>query len=361
MKAKTAILAINPGSTSTKVAFYSGTEEVWSDTQRYDIDRMGKFPDIPSQEQFRLEEIMKVLRDRGTDITGLDAVVGRGGLLRPIPGGTYVVNEAMLDDLRSCRFGSHASNLGGPLARNIADKAGGLPAFIVDPVVVDELDEEARLSGIPEIERRSIFHALNQKAVARRASVELGKPYEAVNLVVAHMGGGISVGAHKRGRVIDVNNALDGEGPFAPERAGSLPAGELVKFAFSSGLELAVLMKKMVGGGGLVAHLGTNDLREVEKRIGEGDGKADLVFRAMAYQVAREICSRAGALSGDVDAVVLTGGLAFSKTFVQAISERISFISRVMVFPGEDEMKALAEGALRVLTGEEKAGEYVGA
>lgn len=360
MKAS-AVLAINPGSTSTKVALYRGSEEVWSDTQRYDIDQIGLFPDIPSQEQFRLEETMKVLEAKGTDIAALGAVVGRGGLLRPIPGGTYLVNEIMLDDLRSCRYGSHASNLGGPLARRIADKAGGLPAFIVDPVVVDELDEESRLSGIPEIERRSIFHALNHKAVARRASKELGKPYEEANLVVAHMGGGISVGAHRRGRVIDVNNALDGEGPFAPERAGSLPAGELVKFAFSSGMQLPDLMKKMVGGGGLVAHLGTNDLREVEKRISDGDGHADLIFRAMAYQVAREICSRAGSLSGVVDAVVLTGGLAFSSAFVQAVSERISFISRVIVFPGEDEMKALAEGALRVLSGEEQAGEYSGA
>ncbi len=353
------ILAINPGSTSTKMALYRGSEEVWSDTQRYDADRIREFPDIPAQEQFRLEEIRKALKGKNTELTGLDAVVGRGGLLRPIPGGTYRVSQEMLEDLRSCRYGSHASNLGGPLAKMIADEAGGLPAFIVDPVVVDELAEEARLSGIPEIERRSIFHALNQKAVARRASAGLGKSYEEVNLIVAHMGGGISVGAHCRGRVIDVNNALDGEGPFAPERTGSLPAGELVKFAFSSGLQLEGLIKKMVGGGGLVAHLGTNDLREVEKRIARGDEMASLVFRAMAYQVAREIGSRAAILSGDVDAVVLTGGLAFSEQFVKDISQRVAFMAPVMVFPGEDEMKALAEGALRVLNGVEKAGEYV--
>jgi len=228
----------------------------------------------------------------------------------------------------------------------------------VDPVVVDELMDEARLSGIPEIERRSIFHALNQKAVARRAAAEIGKPYEEVNLVVAHMGGGISVGAHKKGMVIDVNNALDGDGPFAPERAGSLPAGELVKYAFSGNVELGEIIRKMVGGGGLVAHLGTNDLREVERRIGEGDEQADLVFRAMAYQVAREIGARSAVLSGEVDAVVLTGGLAFSEKFVEAVRERVSFIAPVKVYPGEDEMAALAQGALRVLAGEESALEY---
>jgi len=284
--------------------------------------------------------------------------VGRGGLLRPIPGGTYEVGDGMLEDLRSCRYGSHASNLGGPLAKRIADEAGGRPAFIVDPVVVDELIEEARLSGIPEIQRRSVFHALNQKAVARRASCELGKPYDEVNLIVAHMGGGISVGAHRGGRVIDVNNALDGEGPFAPERAGSLPAGELVRYVFSTGIKLEDLVKKMVGGGGLVAHLGTNDLREVEKRKAAGDEKAQLVFEAMAYQVAREICCRAAVLSGEVDAVVLTGGLAFSEAFVKAVSGRVSFIAPILLFPGEDEMRALAEGALRVMGGQEEARVY---
>lgn len=352
------ILAINPGSTSTKVALYRGSEELWSDTQRYDTDRIRVFSGIPAQEPFRLGEIRKALENRGTDISGLDAVVGRGGLLRPIQGGTYSVNAHMLEDLRSCRWGSHASNLGGPLAKSLAEEAGGKPAFIVDPVVVDELMDEARLSGIPEIERKSIFHALNQKAVARRAASEIGKPYEDLNLVIAHMGGGISVGAHLRGRVVDVNNALDGEGPFAPERAGSLPAGELVKFAFSGEMELGDLMRRMVGGGGLVAHLGTNDLREVEKRLREGDQKADLIFRAMAYQVSREIGSRAAALSGEVDAVVLTGGLAFSEAFVKAIAGRVSFIAPVKVYPGEDEMRALAEGALRVLSGEESAREY---
>ena len=285
-------------------------------------------------------------------------MVGRGGLLRPIPGGTYKVSTELLEDLRSCRFGSHASNLGGPLAKRIADEAGEVPAFIVDPVVVDELIDEVRLSGIPEIERRSVFHALNQKAVARRASSELGKDFDKANLIVAHMGGGISVGVHRGGRVIDVNNALDGEGPFTPERAGSLPAGELVNFVFSTGIKLEELMKKMVGGGGLVAHLGTNDLREVEEMIAGGDEKARLVFEAMAYQVAREICCRAAVLSGEVGAVVLTGGLAFSEAFVGAVSRRVAFVAPILIFPGEDEMRALAEGALRVMSGQETAREY---
>lgn len=352
------VLAINPGSTSTKVALFRGPKEAWSDTQRYDADRIREFSSIPAQEKFRLEEIRKALRKRDAEATDFDAVVGRGGLLRPIPGGTYKVSTEMLEDLRSCRFGSHASNLGGPLAKRIADEAGGVPAFIVDPVVVDELIDEVRISGIPEIERRSVFHALNQKAVARRASSELGKDFDKANLIVAHMGGGISVGVHRGGRVIDVNNALDGEGPFTPERAGSLPAGEMVKFVFSTGIKLEELMKKMVGGGGLVAHLGTNDLREVEEMIAGGDEKARLVFEAMAYQVAREICCRAAVLSGEVDAVVLTGGLAFSEAFVGAVSRRVAFIAPILVFPGEDEMRALAEGALRVMSGQETAREY---
>ena len=245
-----------------------------------------------AQEQFRLDEIHRALGERGTKTAELDAVVGRGGLLRPIPGGTYEVGDEMLEDLRSCCYGSHASNLGGPLAKRIADEAGGRPAFIVDPVVVDELIEEVRLSGIPEIERRSVFHALNQKAVARRASSELGKPYDEADLIVAHMGGGISVGAHRGGRVIDVNNALDGEGPFAPERAGSLPAGELVRFVFSTGIKLEDLMKKMVGGGGLVAHLSTNDLREVEKRMA-----AAMEGRLFLRRPTRSIACAAAAVS----------------------------------------------------------------
>jgi len=354
------ILAINPGSTSTKIALFEEDREVWSETQRYDVDVLRHYAGIPAQEPFRLEEILKALVTHETDVHGIDAFVGRGGLLCPIPGGTYAVNDKMLHDLRTCAYGSHASNLGAPLAKRLADEAGGKPAFIVDPVVVDELMEEARLSGLPEIQRRSIFHALNQKAVARRAAMDMGKEYEDVNLIVAHMGGGISVGAHEKGKVVDVNNALDGEGPFSPERAGSLPAGELAKLAFSGEIELDELLRRITGGGGLVAHLGTNDLREVERLRKEGDEKADLIFRAMTYAISKEIAARAAVLKGQVDLVVLTGGLAHSETFTKAIEERVAFIASVKVYPGEDEMKALAEGALRVLRGKEKAREYQG-
>ncbi|HPI97524.1 MAG TPA: butyrate kinase [Synergistales bacterium] len=354
------ILAINPGSTSTKVALFEDDKELWSDTQRYDVDVLKEFHGIMGQEDFRLQEIRKVLGHNGTVLSEIDAVVGRGGLLRPIPGGTYEVSEEMLNDLRSCKYGSHASNLGAPLAVNLANESGCGKAYIVDPVVVDELIPEARLSGMPEIERRSIWHALNQRAVARKASQELGRKYEEVDIIVAHMGGGISVGAHQKGKTIDVNNALDGEGPFSPERAGSLPAGGLTRLAFSGEYDLDELKKRMVGGGGLVAHLGTNDLREVQKMMEAGNEKAKLVFEALALQVAKEIGARAAVLNGHVDAVVLTGGLAYSDQLMERISERVAYIAPVKVYPGEDEMKALAEGALRVIKGEEEAHQYKG-
>lgn len=353
------VFAINPGSTSTKVALIENGKEVWSDTQRYESDVIGSFATVAEQEDFRLKEIYRALEEKKTDVSSLDAVVGRGGLLHPIPGGTYVVNDDMLEDLRSARYGSHASNLGGALAKRLAIDAGCPEhAYIVDPVVVDELVDEARLSGLPEIERRSIFHALNQKAIARRAASDLKRSYEELNFVVAHMGGGVSVGAHLKGIIVDVNNALDGDGPFSPERAGSLPAGGIVKLCFGGTVTLDEIKKKLSGKGGLVAHLGTNDLREVEKRVKEGDEKAALVFRSMAYQIAKEIGSRAAALSGDVSAVVLTGGLAYSDSFVQLIKERVAFIAPVMVYPGEDELQALASGAERVLKNEEKPRIY---
>ncbi|PIE54359.1 MAG: butyrate kinase [Dethiosulfovibrio peptidovorans] len=353
------LLAINPGSTSTKIALFEDENQLWENTQRYDLDVIGQFASVTAQEDFRLKKIEKALESKGVTAADLDGVVGRGGLLRPIPGGTYRVNDAMLEDLALASYGSHASNLGAPLALRLATQAGHPEnAFIVDPVVVDELIEETRLSGLPEIPRRSVFHALNQKAIARRASNEMGKPYEDMSFVVAHMGGGISVGAHRKGRVIDVNNALDGEGPFSPDRAGSLPTGALVKLCFSGSVTLPEMRKKINGKGGLVAHLGTNDLREVERRIADGDGKADLVFRSMAYQVAKEIGLRSVALDGAVDAILLTGGLAYSDRFVEEIRRRVAFIAPVRVYPGEDELKALAEGALRVLSGQEEPKVY---
>ena len=352
------ILALNPGSTSTKVALFEDHTELWSETQRYDTDVIGRFSGVMEQEEFRLEEIRKCLAAHGATVADLDAVVGRGGLLKPIESGTYEVSDEMLEDLRACSWGAHASNLGAPLAVRLADEGGCGKAYIVDPVVVDEMCPLARYSGLPEIERRSIFHALNQKAVARRAAAELQKPYAECNLVVAHMGGGISVGAHEKGRVIDVNNALDGDGPFSPERAGSLPVGGLVKLAFSGKYELPQLQKMLTGKGGLVAHLGTNDLREVIRRMDDGDDNARLLFEALAYRIAKEIGACAASLSGAVDAIILTGGLAYNERFTKLISDRVAFIAPVKIYPGEDEMQALVEGALRVLNASEEARRY---
>jgi len=354
------LFIINPGSTSTKIALYDNDKELWSETQRYDTDVISKFENIGSQEEFRFNEISKVLKEKGVSPQEFDAVVGRGGLLRPIGGGTYEVNEKMIEELLSSQNGSHASNLGAPLAARFAEAGGGrAKKFIVDPVVVDELVDEARISGMPEINRRSIFHALNQKAVARRAAAEMGTTVQNCNFIVAHMGGGVSVGAHEKGRVIDVSNGLDGEGPMSPERSGALPAGKLVSLCFSGKYTKREIDKMIVGNGGLVAHLGTNDLREVEKRIADGDTHAELIFNALCYQIAKEIGSCAAVLKGKVDRILLTGGLAYSVKLCDAIMKRVSFIAPVELFPGEGEMEALAEGALRVLEGKEPSLTYI--
>lgn len=351
------LLIINPGSTSTKIAIYDNEKPVFEEVLRHSAEELEPYPTIYSQYQFRKNVILETLNKRDINLRKLSAVVGRGGLLHPIPSGTYEVNDKMVEDLRIGLLGQHASNLGGILAKEIASQLN-IPAYIVDPVVVDEMDDVARISGMPEIERVSIFHALNQKAVARRAAKDLGKRYEETNLIITHLGGGISVGAHKKGRVVDVNNALDGEGPFSPERAGGLPVTGLLKLCFSGKYTQQEIRKKLVGKGGLVAYLNTNDAREVERMIEQGDKKAELIYQAMAYQVAKEIGSCAAALSGEVDAIVLTGGIAYSKMLTDWIKERVDFISQVLVYPGEDEMKALAEGGLRVLRGEEQAKEY---
>jgi butyrate kinase len=297
------------------------------------------------------------LDEQGVRLDSLDAVVGRGGILRPIPSGTYLVSEKMLDELRHPKEREHASNLGAIIADEIAQRAG-VPAFIVDPVCVDEFDEIARISGLSEIERRSLSHALNLKVAARRVARELGKRYDEVNLVVAHLGGGISVSAHRRGRMIDVNQALDGTGPFAPERAGGLPVGDVIRLCYSGRYTYEEMSKKIAGRGGLVAHLGTNDARQVERRIEEGDQHARLIYQAMAYQIAKEIGLMATVLKGDVDAIVLTGGLARSDMLVDWIVERVEWIAPAMIYPGEDEMLAMAQGALRVLRGQEEARDY---
>ena len=351
------LLIINPGSTSTKIAIFDNEKPVLETTLRHSNEELAPYKTIAEQFEFRKNVILDTLNANGINITKLSGVVGRGGLLKPMEGGTYRVNSAMLEDLKNPPMGQHASNLGAMIANQIASQLN-IPAFIVDPVVVDEMDEIARVSGMPEIARVSIFHALNQKAVARRAARDLGKPYEELNLIVAHLGGGISVGAHRNGRVVDVNNALDGEGPFSPERTGTLPVGSLIKLCYSGKYTIDELKKKIVGKGGLVAYLDTNDGREVTKMIEAGNKEAELVYQAMAYQVAKEIGACAAVLEGKVDAVCLTGGLAYDKTLIGWIKERVEFIGDIRVYPGEDEMIALAEGGLRVLRGEEQAKEY---
>jgi butyrate kinase len=353
------ILVINPGSTSTKIGIFDNEMPVFEKTIRHDIETIHQFDSVIDQYSFRKETILEALDYEGINISKLSCVVGRGGLLRPIEGGTYRVNPPMLHDLKTGFAGEHASNLGGILAYEIAEGLN-IPSFIVDPVVVDEMDEIARISGVPEIERKSIFHALNQKAVARRVSKMLGKPYQSLRLIVVHMGGGITVGIHKDGRVIDVNNGLHGEGPFSPERAGTVPIGDLVSLCFSGEYYADEVMKKLVGQGGLVAYLGTNDARTVEDKIEKGDERAALIYDAMAYQVAKEIGAASTVLHGQVDAIILTGGLAFGKEFVKKITDRVEWISDCIIQPGENELQALAEGGLRVLRKEEQAKEYPG-
>ncbi|WP_034658761.1 butyrate kinase [Robertmurraya massiliosenegalensis] len=351
------ILVINPGSTSTKIGVFDNEKSIFEKTIRHSNDEINQFNNIIEQYEFRKKTILESLDKDGINISKLKAVCGRGGLLRPIEGGTYRVNDEMLSDLRAGFAGEHASNLGGIIAHEIASGLN-IPAYIVDPVVVDELEPIARISGFSLIDRKSIFHALNQKAVSRRVAQELGKKYEELNLIVAHMGGGITVGVHKEGRVVDVNNGLHGDGPFSPERAGTVPAGDLVALCYSGQYFYEEMMKKLVGQGGLVGYLHTNDAIAVEKMIENGDEQAKLVYSAMAYQVAKEIGSASAVLSGKVDAIILTGGLAYGKEFVQAIRERVKWIADVIVHPGENELQALAEGALRVLRGEEQEKHY---
>jgi butyrate kinase len=351
------ILVINPGSTSTKIGVFDNDLSIFEKTIRHESDQINSFDNIIDQYGFRKQTILEALDIEGINISKLSAVCGRGGLLRPIEGGTYEVNDMMLLDLKAGYSGQHASNLGGIIAFEIASGLN-IPAFIVDPVVVDELDPIARISGFPLIERKSIFHALNQKAVARRVSKTLGKRYEDLNLIVTHMGGGITVGVHKNGRVIDVNNGLHGDGPFSPERAGTVPAGDLISLCYSGDFYREEVMKKLVGQGGLVGYLGTNDALKVEKMIDKGDKHAKLVYSAMAYQVAKEIGAASSVLAGKVDAIILTGGLAYGKGFVKEISDRVNWIADIIIEPGENELQALAEGALRVLKGEEEAKQY---
>lgn len=352
------ILVINPGSTSTKLAIFEDEKQVASKTLRHTPEELSQFKRLIDQYEFRVNVIEDFLKTLGFEYKDFNAVVGRGGLVRPIPSGTYLVDELMVEELKQAKYGEHASNLGAVIAFEISNKYN-IPAYIVDPVVVDEMDKIAKISGHPMFERKSIFHALNQKAVARRAAEELGKKYEETNLIVVHMGGGISIGAHKNGKVIDVNNALDGDGPFTPERSGTLPLTQLIDLCYSGKYDYDFIKKRIKGKGGLVAYLGTNDAMKVQEMISNGDKKAELVYKAMAYQIAKWIGKMAAALKGEVDAIVLTGGLAYDENYmVKWLKEYTSFIAKVIVYPGGDEEKALAMGALRVLRGEEKARSY---
>lgn len=346
------ILAINPGSTSTKIAVYEGTKNVFLKTLRHSADELKPFLNIADQFQFRKEIIMSELQNAGIEVESLAVIVGRGGLVRPIPSGVYEVNDALVNDLIHPVLGEHASNLGGLIALDIARTIPGARAFIADPVVVDELQDVARISGQPELPRLSIFHALNQKAIARTHARSLNRKYDELNLIVAHLGGGISVGAHLKGKVVDVNNALDGEGPFSPERSGTLPAGKLAKLCFSGKVTLDEVKKMITGKGGLMAHLGTNSAYDVEVAAKSGDAKAKLIQDAMAYQVGKEIGSLAAVLGGKVDGILLTGGIAHNPDLVDYIKEMVSFIAPVTVYPGEDEMEALAMNGLMVMRGE---------
>ena len=351
------ILIINPGSTSTKIGVYEDEKEILEETLRHSTEEIAKYATIYDQRQFRKEVILNVLKEKNFDINTLDVVVGRGGMLKPIPGGTYAVSDKLVEDLKVGVQGQHASNLGGILAKEIGDELN-VPSFIVDPVVVDELTNIARYSGMPEIPRKSKFHALNQKAVAKRYGKESGKGYENLNLIVVHMGGGVSVGAHDHGKVVDVNNALDGDGAFSPERAGGVPAGDLVKMCFSGKYTEKEVFSKLVGNGGLNAYAHTNDMRDVLKLMADGDKKAKEIFDAFIYQVAKDIGAMATVLKGKVDKIILTGGIAYSDVVDNALKERTGLIADFKVYGGEDELLALAQGAIRVLNGEEKAKEY---
>jgi butyrate kinase len=349
------VLAINPGSTSTKIALFVNEQAVLVKNLRHSDAEMAPFRSRPilDQQQFRAVHIEAELEPAGVSIVELNAVVGRGGLLPPLASGTYEVNRQMLDELRAAKRGEHASNLGAYLAHALAEKAG-VRAYIVDPVSVDEWPEIARLSGTALLQRQSLSHALNSKAVAKRYAREQGKPYKSLRLIVAHLGSGISVSAHAGGRVIDATNSRE-EGAFSTERAGGVPAMQLLDLCFSGTYTRRQIDAMLCRDGGLQSYLGTKDLCEVERRIAAGDAHAATVFNAMAYQIAKEIGGMAAALSGQVDAMLFTGGMAHSERLVAKLSEYVQWIAPIVLYPGEDELQALAEGALRVLRGEEQA------
>ncbi|HOX77717.1 MAG TPA: butyrate kinase [Bacteroidales bacterium] len=352
------IIAINPGSTSTKIAVYRNKECIFEENIKHSADDLAPFEKITDQFEFRKRVIMEKLNGTRIEKDKVRVIMGRGGLVYPIESGVYRINEKMKHDLVHSPVGEHASNLGGFIAEDLAKDFPNAEAFICDPVVTDELDEIARIAGHPEFTRRSVFHALNQKATARRHATAVGKKYEELNLIVAHLGGGISIGAHRHGRVVDVNHAIGGEGPFSPERAGSVSVIDAVKLAYSGKYSEKEFTKMLIGKGGLCAHLGTNNAYEVEHRVKNGDEHAALVYEAMAYQVAKFIGMKAVVLKGKVDGILITGGIAYDKWFVGKIREYADWIGPFFIYPGENEMEALAMNALRVINGEVEVKEY---
>lgn len=350
------ILAINPGSTSTKVALFEGENCVKQKSLSHSNDEVKQFERVVDQIEFRTKAVTNWLDKEGISLDLLIAVVGRGGILRPMPGGTYKVTDRMIEDLKFSEREQHAANLGAIIAKSIGDKQG-IPSFIVDPVSVDEFTDLARISGLPELPRKSMVHALNVKAMSRRVAKNHNRDLKDMNLVVAHLGGGISICPVRGGRLIDANVATEG-GPFSANRSGGVPVGDLIRMAYSGKYTYKELKKMTVGEGGLIGYLGTNDVRDVEKMVAKGCKKAKLIFDAMCYQISKEIAAMATVLCGKVDYIVLTGGMAYSDYLVKYIRERVEFIAPVETLPGEDEMLSLCQGALRVLNGEEKAKVY---
>lgn len=352
------ILVINPGSTSTKIAVYQNYTPLFLKCINHSIEELRKFGKIANQYEFRKKIIIHELNHAEIELDSISVVIGRGGLIKPIESGIYEVNKAMLKDLKEGYLGDHASNLGGLIAYDLAQSLPNARALIADPVVVDELQDVARVAGHPKFKRYSIFHALNQKAIARSYAYSHDKRYEELNLIIAHLGGGISVGAHCKGKVIDVNNALDGEGPFSPERSGTIPAGQLVNLCYSDEYNVEDVKKMIVGEGGLIAYLGTNDAYKVELQARSGDKQALIIQDAMSYQVGKAIGEMAAVLKGEVDAILLTGGIANNSMVTDYVKSMVKFIAQVIVYPGDDEMKALAQNALRVIKGEVQCKEY---
>lgn len=350
------ILVINPGSTSTKIGLFEDDNEVFDQTLRHSAQDIAQFATIPDQLDFRKKFILEFLEEKNVDINTLTAVIGRGGLVKPISGGTYHVTQKLIDDLKTGIQGQHASNLGGLLAYDIATPLN-IPAFIADPVVVDEFEDVARFSGLAGVERKSAFHALNQKAIAKKYAKDNNKNYEDINVIVAHLGGGTSVGAHKKGKVIDATNAIRGEGPFTPERAGELPLFDIIDLCFS-GKNKDEVIKSIYGQGGIVSYLETSDMRLVEEKALAGDKQFKDVYDAFIYQIAKEIGKFSTVLCGDVDAIILTGGVAYDKNLVAGVTKRVGFIAPVHAYGGEEELLALAQNALSVLRGETKSIEY---